>query len=125
MRTMTNPYLQQMVETATPVQLIGLLFRRGSELMDEAERALTERDFERANEALTKAQRVVAELISSLDMEKGGEIAVNLHRLYTFVWERLLHANLRKSIEPLQDAKQVWSQLCDLWGQVEFKEGGA
>lgn len=122
---MTNPYLQQMVETATPVQLIGLLFRRGSELMDEAERALTERDFERANEALTKAQRVVAELISSLDMEKGGEIAVNLHRLYTFVWERLLHANLRKSIEPLQDAKQVWSQLCDLWGQVEFKEGGA
>ncbi len=121
----TNPYLQQMVETATPVQLIGLLFRRGSELMDEAEQALTERDFERANEALTKAQKVVAELISSLDMEKGGEIAVNLHRLYTFVWERLLHANLRKSVEPLQDAKQIWEQLRQLWEQVEANEGGA
>jgi len=121
----TNSYLQQMVETATPVQLIGLLFRRGSELMDEAEQALTERDFERANEALTKAQKVVAELISSLDTEKGGEIAVNLHRLYTFVWERLLHANLRKSIEPLQDAKQIWEQLRQLWEQVEANEGGA
>ncbi len=121
----TNPYLQQMVETATPVQLIGLLFRRGSELMDEAEQALTERDFERANEALTKAQKVVAELISSLDTEKGGEIAVNLHRLYTFVWERLLHANLRKSVEPLQDAKQIWEQLRQLWEQVEANEGGA
>jgi len=121
----TNPYLQQMVETATPVQLIGLLFRRGSELMDEAEQALKARDFERANEALTKAQKVVAELIGSLDMEKGGEIAFNLHRLYTFVWERLLHANLRKSVEPLQDAKQVWSQLCQLWEQVEQREGGA
>ncbi|MEZ8220164.1 flagellar protein FliS [Candidatus Fervidibacteria bacterium JGI MDM2 JNZ-1-D12] len=121
----TNPYLQQMVETATPVQLIGLLFRRGSELMDEAEQALTERDFERANEALTKAQKVVAELISSLDMEKGGEIAVNLHRLYTFVWERLLHANLRKSVKPLQDAKQIWEQLRQLWEQVEANEGGA
>jgi len=121
----TNSYLQQMVETATPVQLIGLLFRRGSELMDEAEQALTEQDFERANEALTKAQKVVAELISSLDMEKGGEIAVNLHRLYTFVWERLLHANLRKSIEPLQDAKQIWEQLRQLWEQVEANEGGA
>ncbi len=121
----TNSYLQQMVETATPVQLIGLLFRRGSELMDEAEQALTERDFERANEALTKAQKVVAELISSLDMEKGGEIAVNLHRLYTFVWERLLHANLRKSVEPLQDAKQIWEQLRQLWEQVEANEGGA
>lgn len=119
-----NTYLQQMVETATPVQLIGLLFRRGSELMDEAERALTEQEFERANEALTKAQKVIAELISSLDMEKGGDISVNLRRLYTFVWERLLHANLRKSVEPLQDAKQVWSQLCELWGQVESKEGG-
>ncbi|MFA0766496.1 MAG: hypothetical protein BDTLLHRC_001449, partial [Candidatus Fervidibacter sp.] len=47
-----NPYLQQMVETATPVQLIGLLFRRGSELMDDAEAALNARDFERANDAL-------------------------------------------------------------------------
>ncbi|MCX7642571.1 MAG: flagellar export chaperone FliS [Armatimonadetes bacterium] len=122
---MTNPYLQQMVETATPLQLIGLLFRRGSELMDEAEQALTEHDFEKADEALTKAQKVVAELISSLDMEKGGEIAVNLRRLYTFVWERLLHANLRKSIEPLQDAKQIWSQLSQLWEQVESNEGGA
>jgi flagellar protein FliS len=120
-----NPYLQQMVETATPVQLIGLLFRRGSELMDEAEQALTERNWERADETLTKAQKIVAELISSLDMEKGGEIAVNLRRLYTFVWERLLHANLRKSVEPLQDAKQVWSQLCELWEQVEQNEGGA
>jgi len=121
---MTNPYLQQMVETATPVQLIGLLFRRGSELMEEAEQALTERDLERADETLTKAQRIVAELISSLDMEKGGEIAVNLHRLYTFVWERLLHANLRKAVEPLLEAKTVWKELQSLWEQVEAKSGG-
>ncbi|MEJ7612461.1 MAG: flagellar export chaperone FliS [Candidatus Fervidibacter sacchari] len=121
---MTNPYLQQMVETATPVQLIGLLFRRGSELMDDAEAALNARDFERANDALVKAQRIVAELISSLDMEKGGEIAVNLHRLYTFVWERLLHANLRKAVGPLQEAKTVWKELQSLWEQVEAKSGG-
>ena len=121
---MTNPYLQQMVETATPVQLIGLLFRRGSELMDDAEAALNARDFERADDALVKAQRIVAELISSLDMEKGGEIAVNLHRLYTFVWERLLHANLRKALEPLQEAKTIWKELHSLWEQVEAKSGG-
>ncbi len=121
---MTNTYLQQMVETATPVQLIGLLFRRGSELMDDAEAALNARDLERANDALVKAQRIVAELISSLDMEKGGEIATNLHRLYTFVWERLLHANLRKVVEPLQEAKTVWKELQSLWEQVEAKSGG-
>ena len=121
---MTNPYLQQMVETATPVQLIGLLFRRGSELMDDAEAALNARDLERANDALVKAQKIVAELISSLDMEKGGEIAVNLHRLYTFVWERLLHANLRKAVEPLLEAKTVWKELQSLWEQVEAKSGG-
>jgi flagellar protein FliS len=119
-----NPYLQQMVETATPVQLVGLLFRRGSELMDDAEAALNARDFERANDALVKAQRIVAELISSLDMEKGGEIATNLHRLYTFVWERLLHTNLRKAVEPLQEAKTIWKELQSLWEQVEAKSGG-
>ncbi len=121
----TDLYLRQMVETATPVQLIGLLFRRGAELMAEAEEALTNKDLERANEALTKAQRIVAELISSLDTEKGGELAVLLHRLYTFVWERLLHANLRKALEPLQEARMVWSELQAIWRQVEATEGGA
>jgi flagellar protein FliS len=121
---MTNPYLQQMVETATPVQLVGLLFRRGSELMDDAEAALNARDFERANDALVKAQRIVAELISSLDMEKGGEIATNLHRLYTFVWERLLHANLRKAVEPLQEAKTIWRELQSLWEMCDLDGDG-
>ncbi len=115
----TNPYLQQMVETATPVQLIGILFQRGAELMDEAEQALHSCNWERAHEALVKAQRVVAELIGALDMERGGDLAVNLHRLYTFVWERLLHANLRKSVEPLQEAKTVWLELKEIWSQVE------
>lgn len=119
-----NTYLKQMVETATPVQLISLLFKRGSELMEEAEQALVSKDLEKANEALTKAQRIVAELIGSLDMEKGGELAVNLHRLYTFVWERLLHANLLKSVEPLKDARTVWDDLQQLWQQVEASQGG-
>ena len=121
----TDVYLRQMVETATPVQLIGLLFRRGAELMVEAEDALANKDLERAHEALVKAQRIVAELISSLDTDKGGELAVLLHRLYTFVWERLLHANLLKSLEPLQEAKTIWSDLQALWQQVEAAEGGA
>ncbi|MGQ9463046.1 MAG: flagellar export chaperone FliS [Candidatus Fervidibacter sp.] len=119
-----NTYLKQMVETATPVQLISLLFKRGSELMEEAEQALVSEDLEKANDALTKAQRIVAELIGSLDTEKGGEIAVNLHRLYTFVWERLLHANLLKSVEPLKDARTVWDELQQLWQQVEASQGG-
>ncbi|MER3501522.1 MAG: flagellar export chaperone FliS [Candidatus Fervidibacterota bacterium] len=120
----TNPYLQQMVETATPVQLIGILFQRGAELMDEAEQALHSCNLERAHEALVKAQRVVAELIGALDMEGGGDLAVNLHRLYTFVWERLLHANLRKSAQPLQEAKTVWLKLKEIWSQVEAFKGG-
>jgi flagellin-specific chaperone FliS len=47
-----------------------------------------------------------------------------LHRLYTFVWERLLHANLRKAVEPLQEAKTIWKELQSLWEQVEAKSGG-
>ncbi len=114
-----NPYQKHLVETATPVQLIGLLFQLGGELMGEAEHALQERRWEQAHIALTKAQRVVAELIGALDMEKGGDLAKNLQRLYTFVWERLLQANLGKSVEPLQDARQVWQSLCELWAEVE------
>jgi len=120
---MTNLYLEHMVETATPNRLITLLFERGMVLMEEAEQAFQAQEREMAHEALVKAQRVVAELIGSLDLERGGYVAFSLHRLYNFVWERLLQANLRKSPEPLQDAKQVWTELREIWRVVEERIG--
>ena len=111
-------YLQQMVETAPPMRLITMLFERGRTLMEEAEQALREQRWEEAHFDLVKTQRIVAELIGSLDLEAGGEIAHRLRQLYTFVWERLLEANLRKAIEPLQEARTVWEMLHTTWEEV-------
>ena len=114
-----NPYLKRMIETATPVQLVSMLLERAADKMNEADQALEANDLDRAHEALVEAQRVIAELITGLDVEAGGDVAQRLRGLYQFVWERLLQANLRKTAQPLREARELWRPLCDLWHDVE------
>ncbi|MER3397959.1 MAG: flagellar export chaperone FliS [Chloroflexota bacterium] len=106
------------LENLTPLELVRLLFRRGEELMAEAASALAEGRPEAAEPPIVRAQEVVAELLKALDLEKGGEVARNLRRLYIFVWERLVQASLTADAARLAEAQKVWSGLRAAWEEV-------
>ena len=76
-------YLETAVETASPARLIVMLYDGAIRFINEAAYAMQQRDYETQNTKLQRAQKILAELISSLDFDKGGEIAENLFRLYT------------------------------------------
>ena len=76
-------YLETAVETASPARLIVMLYDGAIRFINEATYAMQQRDYETQNAKLQRAQKILAELISSLDFDKGGEIAENLFRLYT------------------------------------------
>ena len=62
-----------------------------------------------------KASSVVGELLSSLNMEAGGEIAENLSRLYDFVMDRLISANMKNDQKALDEAEKVLDLLRSAW----------
>ncbi|MFN3691173.1 MAG: flagellar export chaperone FliS, partial [Fimbriimonadales bacterium] len=86
-------YLETAVETASPARLIVMLYDGAIRFINEALAAMRQRDYETKNAQLQRAQKILAELISSLDFDKGGEIAENLFRLYTYMYNQLVEAN--------------------------------
>ena len=67
---------------------------------------------------LSKATLIVTELSSVLDMEKGGEISMNLRNLYTYVLQRLLYANLNNDLNALEEAEKVIGTIKDGWKEM-------
>lgn len=120
---MTEPhikYMQSQILTATPEKLVLLLYDASIRLISQAKIDIAENKLDKANENLCKAQAIVAELMSSLDLE-CGEIALNLFDIYHFLNEKLIEANLKKDTEPLDEISPLFNDLRDAWKEC-FKK---
>lgn len=113
-----NHYGNQQIEGASPEQLLLLLYDGAIRFLNEALRALPEEDLETVNSKLIKAQNIVAELMSSLDMKVGGELAENLFRLYEYLHHRLIQANLKKDAEMIEEVLGHLKDLRETWRQA-------
>jgi flagellar protein FliS len=118
---MSSPYNQNtayrktQVETASPEALILMLYDGALRFMSQAEIAFEEKNIEQISNLLLRIQAIFAELMSALDKEKGGEIAVNLERLYVFFLEKLGDANMKKDPIPLTEIKPLVQNLRNTW----------
>lgn len=109
-------YRSAVAQTASPAQLVLMLFDGAIMRIERAIRALEDpRDLSAVHEAITRAQRIVDELSMSLDHEGGGQLAGNLAAIYTYVGERLTTANIQKHPEPLEEAIAHLTPLRDAW----------
>ncbi len=111
-------YLETAVETASPARLIVMLYDGAIRFVNEASHAMRQRDYETQNTKLLRAQKILAELISSLDFDKGGEIAENLFRLYTYMYNQLVEANINDSVETLEHVTRLLSELREAWDTI-------
>lgn len=115
-----NAYRETKVKTAGQGRLIVMLYDEAIKQIDLAADDLKEgvRRYDAVNTALVRAQEVVAELMSSLNFERGGEIARNLFSLYTYFNSQLLEANLRKDAAPLAPVRVFLSELRSAWEEI-------
>jgi flagellar protein FliS len=90
-------YQQVQFATIDRGRLLLLMFDGGLKFLVAAEQALVDGDVAQFAHQLGRAQAVIAELLHTLDHDRGGAIAHNLERLYRFMLDHLVEANLRKS----------------------------
>ena len=74
---------------------------------------------------LIKSQRIIGELRASLNMEKGGEIAQTLHRLYDYMDEQLRQANIKKDREPIRVTQELLGEIRSGWAEMMQKQPAA
>lgn len=133
---MANPYgsarayQAQAVLTASPGQLVLMLFDGALRFLGQAQDAFSSPDsgprrIERINQSIVRAQNILVELQSTLNLEAGGDYARNLDRLYDYYLRRLLEANLKKSVDPVNEVEGLLRQLRDGWAEMLRKEEAA
>ena len=75
-------------------------------------------DLKLRSETMSKALTIIYALQSSLDFERGGEIAENLYRLYEYTREQILIDNksgeavgILVAISSLEDIREAWVEI--------------
>ncbi len=84
--------------------------------MNIAKYSIENNDVQRAHEALIRAQDIIIELNSSLNMEY--EISTNFRRLYGFILDKLIDANIQKNMEPIDEALDILIEMRDTWKEA-------
>lgn len=108
-------YQTQAVQTASPAQLVLMLYDGALAALTRARQAEAT---ETVHRELVKAQDIVSELQVTLDVERGGDIARSLAALYDFCQQRLLDANLSKDLGGLDDVSSVLADLRSAWAEA-------
>ncbi len=126
---MTNPYKTQAyykthVETASKEALLLMLYEACIRFLKKSKIALENKDIAEKGKMLGKAQDIVNELNSTLDMENGGEVMDQLQALYLYVSTQSTEANIHNDPKKIDHCIKIMTTLHEGWqGAVEQLQG--
>jgi flagellar secretion chaperone FliS len=104
-------------ETASPAQLIVMLYAGCIRFTALGKTAIEQNDFTTSRENLLKAQAIIAELMGSLNLSIG-DLATNLMRLYDYMYRRLIDANIRRDAEAAAEVEGLLRGLLPAWEEA-------
>ena len=114
-------YQATQISTATKEQLLLITYDIGIRSCQVAEEALEEKDYELSNKELVRAQNVIRELMVTLNVERGGEVAESLMRLYDFMHRQLVQANIDKDSSKITIVSNMLKELRQTWEEALMK----
>ncbi|HYA16816.1 MAG TPA: flagellar export chaperone FliS [Bryobacteraceae bacterium] len=113
-----SAYLESRILSADPIELVNILYEHAILYTAQAREALAKRDIQGRSAKIGRVISILGELDSSLNHSAGGDISANLARLYQYMRERLLAANLKQQDEPLDEVERLLTTLAEAWHGV-------
>lgn len=117
---MIQPYQQYQrtqAQTASPGELIVMMYKGAIRFLAAARQSMESRDLEAANRSLLRAQEIVLELMISVDVA-AGPVGRNLFDLYEFMHRHLVQANVRKEPAMIGEVEGLMRELLGAWEQA-------
>jgi len=119
MNTYRSVYVGAATEDATPHGLVMLLFDAARIAVHDARVQMQLKQIAAKGAAIGKAVEIIeVGLKSSLDLERGGQIAEQLYSLYEYMVERLTLANLRDEPAHLEEVGRLLADIEGAWRQI-------
>lgn len=101
------------------MRLVICLYEQAIEDLRLAILALERGDIEARTRFINHSLTVIAQLQGSLDMEHGGDVAINLARFYGLVRTGLVEAQVRQSARMIEDQISQLATVHEAWLEVE------
>lgn len=120
-------YLRVATQTASPGQLVLMLFDGALRFLERARLGFANEDplefHQTIHNNVTRAQAIISELNVSLNLEQGGEFAATMRRLYDYMDSRLHESNLRKKDDGIIEVIKRLTTIREAWAEMLQKNG--
>jgi flagellar protein FliS len=117
--SVNNPYQayqQNAMSTASPGELTLMLYNGCLKFIKQSKIAIENKKFEEKNLNMIKAQKIIRELMVTLDMD--FEISKQMMQMYEYMLNRLIEANTKNDIEVLTEVEGYVLDFRDTWKEV-------
>ncbi|MZK49892.1 flagellar export chaperone FliS [Clostridium beijerinckii] len=112
-----NVYKNNSVNYASKEQLLLMLTEGAVKFCKMARQAIVDKDIKKAHDALVRTQDIFSELMVSLDTTVG-DWAVQLFSVYAFIKEKLVEANIKKSLEIIDEILPLVEDINETWKEA-------
>lgn len=114
----TNQYLANTVLSASPEQLMLMLYDGAGRFLAQAIQAIEEGQVDKRAHFINKASAIVSEFAATLDRTQAPVLAEDLTALYGYMLRRMMQANLKNDTEPLVEVKGLLADLRATWAEA-------
>ena len=111
-------YQNTSVTTQSKGRLIVMLYDSAIKFMKLAIKETEAKNYAAKGQYINRAQDIINELNAVLDMEAGGEIAVNLRKLYFYMNGRLAEANTKLDTQIIREVINLMEELNQSWKAI-------
>ena len=124
MNAYTQNQTQNRASVASPYRLVQMMFEKLLDHIAGASGAMERNDPGAKGQHIGKALEILGALRGALDIEVGGEVAMNLSRLYQFCSDTLMQASLKNDKQKAEDAAGIIRDIKSAWDQLENASNG-
>lgn len=118
LRKYQNVNTHSEIGDASPHRLIQMLMEGGLSRLAQARCAMERGQTALKGELIGKAIAIIGGLRDGLDLQKGGEVAANLDRLYSYMTSRLLTANVDNDPQMIDEVAGLLREVKGAWDAI-------
>ncbi len=111
-------YQEVEVKTATPLELVVLLYDAAIAGLQKAQEHMAGRDIASRARCLNKVSSILTELQANLNFDTGGTVAPSLDRLYHYMQRRIFEAAVEQDTAPLKEVAGLLINLRSAWEEI-------
>ena len=115
---LTKQYRRTNIETASKLDLIIMCYEKTIQLLKQSKEHFQKNEIEEKARKMQKTLDIINELKGCLNINEGGQIALNLDSIYTYLTKRLLLGDIKKNLSAIDECIGILEELKSAWVEI-------